>query len=88
MTDSKETTHDGHAGCAAHDHAEGTAVVKDPVCGMSVDPARTPHHAVHAGHTYHFCSAGCRSKFVADPERTLSDVRVAPEDVPHGAIWT
>ena len=88
MTDSNETTHNEHAGCVAHDHPEGTAAVKDPVCGMTVDSARTPHHAVHAGHTYHFCSAGCRSKFVADPERTLSDVRAAPEDVPHGAIWT
>ena len=41
----------------------------DPVCGMKVDPATTPHHAVHNGHPVHFCSAGCRAKFLADPER-------------------
>ncbi|WP_084615808.1 heavy metal translocating P-type ATPase [Solimonas flava] len=43
----------------------------DPVCGMTVDPARTPHHHEHAGRTYHFCSAGCRDRFAADPARYL-----------------
>ncbi len=42
----------------------------DPVCGMSVAPD-APHHAMHEGHDYRFCSAGCRSKFVADPVRYL-----------------
>ncbi|MDO9499311.1 YHS domain-containing protein, partial [Falsiroseomonas sp.] len=50
---------------------EGTAAasgtVNDPVCGMKVDPAKTAHHADHAGHAYHFCSAGCRTKFIAEP---------------------
>ncbi len=41
----------------------------DPVCHMQVDPETTPHHADHAGEAYHFCSAGCRTKFLADPER-------------------
>jgi Cu+-exporting ATPase len=41
----------------------------DPVCGMEVDPAATPHHAQHGGRDYAFCSAGCQQKFVADPER-------------------
>ncbi len=45
-----------------------TATVLDPVCGMSVDPTRTAHHAEHAGHTYHFCSAHCRSKFEGNPQ--------------------
>jgi Cu+-exporting ATPase len=44
---------------------------KDPVCGMTVDPTTTPHHAEHAGMTFHFCSAGCRTKFVASPEKYL-----------------
>ncbi len=42
--------------------------VKDPVCGMDVDPAVSGHTAVHDGETFHFCSAGCRAKFVADPQ--------------------
>ena len=44
----------------------------DPVCGMQVDPAATRHHAAHAGTTFHFCSAGCRDKFVADADRYLT----------------
>nr|WP_157216172.1 heavy metal translocating P-type ATPase [Sphingomonas formosensis] len=54
---------------------------------MSVDPARTAHHAEHDGASYHFCSAGCRAKFVADPGRYLGEPRAA-EPVPEGAMWT
>ena len=38
---------------------------------MTVDPATAKHKAEHAGATYYFCSAGCREKFVAEPERYL-----------------
>ena len=48
-----------------------SALSKDPVCGMTVDPATAKHKAEHAGATYYFCSAGCREKFVAEPERYL-----------------
>ncbi|MEO0031193.1 MAG: hypothetical protein RIS94_951 [Pseudomonadota bacterium] len=68
--------HDGHM------HAATT----DPVCGMTVDPAKTPHHASHAGAEWHFCSAGCRTKFIADPERYLTPQ--APVEAPEGTIWT
>ena len=55
----------------AHAHSRdnastGTSI--DPVCGMTV-PTDSPHHAVHAGHRHAFCSAGCKAKFVADPQR-------------------
>jgi P-type Cu+ transporter len=59
---------------AAHDHGDLTLIrerVEDPVCGMSVDPAVTTHHAAHEGDDFHFCSAGCRTKFQADPGRYL-----------------
>lgn len=63
-------------------------LVLDPVCGMTVDPAVTPHHAAHGGADFHFCSAGCRTKFIADPQRYLSDAsRAQPEATP-GAMWT
>ncbi|WP_269779606.1 heavy metal translocating P-type ATPase [Propioniciclava soli] len=42
--------------------------VLDPVCGMTVDPRATDHHAVHDGVTHHFCSAGCKETFLADPD--------------------
>ena len=38
---------------------------------MTVDPATSPHRLSHAQKTYYFCSAGCRSKFAADPEKYL-----------------
>ncbi|MCC8361552.1 cadmium-translocating P-type ATPase [Lysobacter sp. A6] len=47
-------------------------MAKDLVCGMDVDPARTPHHARHDGAEYHFCSAGCRTKFIASPATYLA----------------
>ncbi|HUJ33172.1 MAG TPA: heavy metal translocating P-type ATPase [Candidatus Acidoferrum sp.] len=45
---------------------------RDPVCGMTVDPARAKATADHAGKTYYFCCAGCATKFRADPERYLN----------------
>ena len=54
-------------GCCSGPKVPGDATkATDPVCGMTVDPAKTAHHAEHAGHEYHFCSAGCRTKFVAE----------------------
>jgi Cu+-exporting ATPase len=44
----------------------------DPVCGMKVDPATSRHHARHDGQDVHFCSARCRERFVADPDKYLS----------------
>ncbi|PZO89704.1 MAG: cadmium-translocating P-type ATPase [Sphingomonas sanxanigenens] len=71
-----------------HDHG-AAATVKDPVCGMTVDPAKTPHHAEHDGATYHFCGARCREKFVADPAHYLHPRAAAPAPAaPPGAIWT
>jgi Cu+-exporting ATPase len=74
--------------CCAHARPTDREEVKDPVCGMTVDPATTPYHASHAGDDYHFCSAGCRTKFVASPERYLSRaLKPEPKATP-GAIWT
>ncbi|MCC6694448.1 MAG: heavy metal translocating P-type ATPase [Candidatus Hydrogenedentes bacterium] len=44
---------------------------KDPVCGMTVDPARAKASSQHAGETYYFCCPGCKTKFDADPVRYL-----------------
>jgi Cu+-exporting ATPase len=76
--------------------AAGPAAVKDPVCGMNVDPAATPHHLEHAGRTYHFCSARCRTKFEADPGQYLSPHAASVDQRPAGTagelvqdtIWT
>ncbi len=50
---------------------------RDPVCGMTVDPARAAATSEHGGKTYYFCSAGCAKKFGSDPEKYLA----APQPV-------
>jgi len=45
--------------------------VKDPVCGMAVDPAQPRGKAQHDGQTYYFCSPGCMHKFVSSPAKYL-----------------
>jgi len=52
---------------------------RDPVCGMTVSPD-SPHRVEYAGRTYLFCSAGCLSKFKAEPGRHLSAEPAAPSD--------
>lgn len=86
-----EHEHAGHSCCATKQPAQADAVtVIDPVCGMQVDPTTTAHHASHSGNEYHFCSARCREKFIADPERYLSPSKASDETaMSHaGAIYT
>jgi len=45
---------------------------RDPVCGMTVDPAGAAAQVMYAGKTYHFCCAGCADKFRAEPAKYLS----------------
>jgi uncharacterized protein len=47
----------------------GAKLLRDPVCGMSVDPATDTEQLEYGGTTHYFCSAGCRSKFEKDPAR-------------------
>ena len=63
--------------------------MRDPVCGMSVDPHKTPHRQQHAGRTYYFCSAGCREKFAAAPAKYLATAEAKPPPSgPAGTIYT
>ncbi|PZR87481.1 MAG: haloacid dehalogenase [Stutzerimonas stutzeri] len=97
MTNNTEHDHQHHDH-AAHGHEQGHAAVaadsahkvKDPVCGMMVDPHKTAHKAEHAGRPYYFCSAGCREKFLADPERYLDPESAAEKTapIPEGTIYT
>ncbi len=57
-----------------HVHSQGNSgarVTRDPVCGMTVDMAKTPHRTTHEGREIGFCSAGCKAKFEAAPESYL-----------------
>ena len=75
----------GGSGSKAVDSKVG---VRDPVCGMTVDPTATAHHAAHDGQDYHFCSAGCRTKFIADPGRYMAATPAPVAQAMEGAIWT
>src|SRR5215470_32395 len=74
----------GHCGvdlaACAHD-------VKDPVCGMDVNPHATAIRATKDARTYYFCSSGCREKFVASPAAYLTRAEAA-KSVPTGTIYT
>ena len=54
------------------DHASND--VKDPVCGMKVDPAKAAATVEHEGAKYYFCCQGCAAKFRAAPEKYLKPV--------------
>ena len=68
-----------------HHHAENGSAT-DPVCGMRVDPHTAKHRADYHGRPYYFCSAGCRTKFLADPQKYLGER--ASEPLPEGTIYT
>ena len=76
----------------AHEHGAATDAaerVKDPVCGMMVDPATSKHRFEHAGTVFHFCGAKCREKFAADPARYLAAEKPEPPPpAPSGTIFT
>ena len=59
----------GGAASAKRSIGEARSHVKDPVCGMDVNPSAAKHKLVHAGETYYFCCAGCAEKFRAHPEK-------------------
>ena len=82
-----QATHQGHACCGGAEAKPG-ATVKDPVCGMDVNPATAAHHHVHAGQDHWFCSAGCQARFIADPEHYLAAASKPPEPVMPGRFYT
>ncbi len=89
MSEPQDAAHSKHEGECCHTAgADSLIAVIDPVCGMTVDPAKTAHHAAHDGADYHFCSAGCLAKFTAEPAKYLSAApRPEPIAAP-GAMWT
>jgi Cu+-exporting ATPase len=80
------------AGACCGGHGSGAAkLLRDPVCGMTVDPAKNKPTASHEGHIHHFCCEACRAKFVAEPAAymTATDpvcgMQVRRADAPHFA---
>ena len=44
----------------------------DPVCRMTVDPAKAAAQSRYKGATYYFCAVGCKQKFDREPEKYLA----------------
>jgi Cu+-exporting ATPase len=85
--------HPGHDH-SPHDHAghhhpnaeTGERLVKDPVCGMLVDPASAKYRSDYAGKTYFFCSDKCRAKFEHDPKAFVAEGTASAREVPSGEV--
>jgi len=45
------------------------STVKDPVCGMEIDPRTAAGQSEFKGQTYCFCSFGCKKAFDKEPEK-------------------
>ena len=54
--------------------------VKDPVCGMAVDPQTAKHQHTFQSRIYYFCSARCGEKFAASPDRYMTPPALVPEN--------
>jgi P-type Cu+ transporter len=54
-----------------------TALERDPVCGMNVNPATAKHIHEHEGKKLYFCCAHCVEKFKATPQQYLSAPRAS-----------
>jgi len=57
---------------------------RDPVCGMTVEPAKAAEKVEHAGKTYYFCAPGCARRFRQSPEKFLQPAKTAAE--PSGLV--
>jgi P-type Cu+ transporter len=62
----------------------GPPKVKDPVCGMSVDPVKAAGKVEHKGKTYYFCSKRCAERFAQEPDKFLALPGTAGMEHAHG----
>jgi Cu+-exporting ATPase len=67
------------------DISDSAIAVKDPVCGMNVNPLTAKDRLDHAGKTEYFCCANCREKFKSDPGKYLDPTRPSSNLVTLGA---
>src|SRR5690606_26139095 len=78
-----------HVGRSAAPHLWLLLIYSSRANEMSHD--HSAHRAEVGGTTYGFCSAGCRAKFVADPQKYLNPDREASRaapPAPPGTIYT
>jgi Cu2+-exporting ATPase len=58
-------------------------IVKDPVCGMEIEPATAYGKTEYAGRTFYFCSKHCEEEFKKNPEKYASKLEKAPAKHEH-----
>ena len=73
----KHEPHEHGQSAGGHQHAVSVEKSKDPVCGMTVDPAKAAASCEHEGVAYYFCSKGCLGKFRANPAQYLAKAAAA-----------
>ena len=49
--------------------------VKDPVCGMEIDPKEAAGKSEYQGQTYYFCSPDCKKAFEKEPEKYVGSAK-------------
>jgi len=81
-------THHDHSAKGSAQIAPVQVEIEDPVCGMNVSPVTAKHRATHRDETFYFCSAGCRTKFEANPGKYIGPTKVSAEPMPEGTIYT
>ena len=72
LHDEHDHSHHGHGHHHHHDGQPQKTIIRDPVCGMTVDPNAGKPSLDYQGRTFHFCCDGCRKKFEAAPENYIS----------------
>jgi P-type Cu+ transporter len=48
-----------------------SSTVRDPVCGMEINPQNAAATTAFQGQTYYFCRVECQDQFNQSPERYL-----------------
>jgi Cu+-exporting ATPase len=61
--------------CIGIQPAWGGTMVKDPVCGMTIDEKTAKGQSDYKGQTYYFCAAICKTKFDQDPAKYVKYVK-------------
>lgn len=82
-SDNKHSHTDSQSFSSAKSAFETKSIlVKDPVCGMMIDPATAKGgNSQHDGETFYFCNPKCKTKFEEDPFKYLTSFVQLPQSV-------
>lgn len=61
---------------------KSATAVKDPVCGMDIEPAKAAGRTEYKGQTYYFCGSKCKEKFDLSPEQYFDTSAGTPKSGP------